>query len=303
MKYIVFKTGNPHESMFAAAMCSAETVKGISINYDGLKRVDGNKVELDFKLIREKMKHGVKNATQVDDGVEELKTEGAKNNKVQVQAQAQVQEDEYFIFPNIVAKNVSSEFKVTEIDNLMNTLNGAMVSPNIAPYAIELLKNAETIFMGAQDDPELVPEEFVNDSNLVFIVFNNIFKNALNAQDTLSRCFCMGIGKLNLIKRLVEIYPTIHLGDFIFYKSYEFVNYAISRDLEAGKKVAVYRDNTGDTNGEKPSIILYIFADEVPTEFSGLEFTESFDQLVGKKCKIATVQMSFWANAMKGSTR
>ena len=81
MKYIVFKTGNPHESMFAAAMCSAETVKGISINYDGLKRVDGNKVELDFKLIREKMKHGVKNATQVDDGVEELKTEGEKITK------------------------------------------------------------------------------------------------------------------------------------------------------------------------------------------------------------------------------
>lgn len=290
MKYIVFKTGNPHESMFAAALCSSQSVKGISINYDGLKRVGDNSFELDFKLVRDKM--SVKpSKSAADDEIEDLATEGSK-----------AQKDEYIIFPNIVPKN-AEECKITKIENLMEALNDAMVSTYITPYVIDSLKLADTIFLGAQDDTELLPEEMMNDPNHVFGVFTNIFKNASSTQETLNRCLCMGIGKVNLIKKLVAIYPVVTLGDYNFYKSYEFVNYAIARDLEAGKKVAVYRDNTGESKGEKPIIILYIFADEVPTEFSGLEFTESFDQLVGKKCKIATVQMSFWANAMKGSTR
>lgn len=287
MKYIVFKTGNPHESMFAAAMCSGDVVKGISINYEGLKRTSDGKFELDFKAIVSKMKSAAK-TQNADDSVEELKTEGSKLNE---------KADEYFVFPNIVAKNTEG-VTVTVIDDLMVALNSAMVSPQVSPYVIELLKVADTVFLGAQDDREVLPEEHLNDPNQVFVTYTNMLKDTLAAKDNLNRYLCMGIGKVNLIKKLVDLYPSVTLGEYTFYKSYEFIPYAINRDLEVGKKVAVYRDNTGESKGEKPSFILFIFADTVPTEFAGLEFTETFDPMVGKKCKVATVPMVFWANAM-----
>jgi len=298
MNYVVFKTGNPFEAMIAAALCSSDIVKGIAIDPRGMKFTDKGEYEIDFKVLAGKMNLSVVEfETDATDEAEisDIKTEGS----VKV---AEKTKPKFIIFPGCLPKN-TDDVTIVKIENFMETCNTFCVSGYVSAPVYEELKYANSIILGAQDDTDLLTEEEAQNANQMFIIFSKFFKKPAEVRDTLHRYLCMGLGKVNLIKKLVSMYPAINLGEYKFYRSYEFIGPLIERELEAGNKIAVFRDNTGESNGEKPVVILFLFADSVPSEFAGLEFIDSVDPLVGKKCKVATVPMTFWANVMANAKK
>jgi len=275
MKYILFKTSNAFQALVAAAICSSEIVQGLGLGNDLFTELPNGKSTVDFIKIAEAIK---KTVTDIDNC-------------------------QLYVLPDIeLPKILDSAFmEIVVVDNVRSVFESLAVSTKLAVSVIENLGIADRILYGLVDDTEIVTEEIKKSGNVAFLSFCKLCAASMQSEDLFKFYATLGLGKINLITNTYKSYVPVTLSGFNYYRGKEHVHYCIQRDIEAGQKVAIYRDNTGESNGESLAMLLFVYGADLPAEFMGLEFKAVNDPFVQSPCRVTLVPFDFWSNVMSKS--
>lgn len=274
MKCIIFRTGNLIQTAIAAALCSTEMMCGVS--YDGRYPIVDSKVQLNYEEIYKTC-------------LEANKNELEENEKIS-----------FYVYSDV---HLSEDFDVTVIENTRILFDKFGIMPRVRAFINDWHQHLDVVFMGLLEDSDIVTEDIKNNANLHFVSFLKFFKMpGIQHCEVAERYATIGGSQVSLMKRIIESYTPISLGDFLYYRAKEYVHFRVIKDISESKKVAVFRDNTGESAGSKVCMMLFVFGDDLPTEFSGLDFEEFQDPMVAVRCRRADVPFAFWANAMSDAT-
>lgn len=277
MKCIIFKTGNCSQAAISAALCSTEMLNGIS--YDNRYPIVDGKYQLDFQ---------------------EIYNTCLESNKGTLTTEHQL---EFFVYSDVhVPVITEGNFIVTKVDNVRTLFEMFSISPRVRSFVNDWHQHLDVLFMGLLEDTEIVTDDIKNSNNLHFMAFLKFLKRPGTIYTEVAEKYVtIGAAQVSLMKRICDLYRPVYLGDFLYYRAKEYVHYRIIKDHSEGRKVAVFRDNTGETKGAKVSIMLFVFGDTLPVEFAGLDFEEYNDPMITVQCRKCNVPVSFWANVMSAA--
>lgn len=300
MKCIIFKTGNCSQAAISAALCTTEMLNGIS--YDNKYPIVDGKYQLDFKEIYETCLKANEDTLSRD----QLVTFYVYAD-VHLPNSAETVDEEINITTGVSTTTGTvtkkDNYEVILVDNIRTMFEELSISPRVRSFVNDWHQHLDVFFMGLLEDSEIVTDDLKNSNNMQFVAFLKFFKKpGIIQTEAAEKYVTVGAAQVSLMKRLCDNYVPIVLGDFNYYRAKEYVHYRIIKDHAEGRKVAVFRDNTGETKGAKVSIMLFVFGETLPIEFAGLDFEDFNDPMVNIQCRKCDVPVSFWANVMSAAT-